>query len=364
MDKNMQKNIILFSFLCLLIAGCVTVPPRELAIPSYNINGITYLPLPSLCDLRNINWDYDTITKAVTLKKDSREINLLVGNSVVLIDGIPKDLKYPVDVYKGMVVVPYRFKSDIVDVLFKPAYPKEAVPSQYITAIRKVVIDAGHGGRDPGAIGVTGLREKDLSLDVAKRLKIILESYGLNVYLTRDCDRFVPLEERARLANRRDADIFISIHANANRVRSLSGLEVYYISNKVDDSRRAQVSADNADLRLENASYDRQNPNLKATVWDIIYGQNRSESIQLARSICNGASRNLDTRVLGIKGAPFYVLKWTQMPSVLVEIGFLSNSSEERLLRNGFYRQQIAEAIAEGVRSYCQDYKFALGSSR
>lgn len=358
----MQKNIILFSFLCLLIAGCATVPPRELAIPSYNINGITYLPLPALCDLRNINWDYDTITKAVTLKKDSREINLLVGNSVVLIDGVPRDLKYPVDVYKGTVVVPYRFKSDIVDVLFKPAYPKEPAPSQYITTIREVVIDPGHGGRDPGAIGVTGLREKDLSLDVAKRLKIILESYGLNVCLTRDYDRFVPLEERSRLANRRDADIFISIHANANRVRSLSGFEVYYISNKIDDSRRAMVSADNSDLKLDNASYDRQNVNLKATVWDIIYGQNRSESIQLARSICNFASRNLDARVLGIKGAPFYVLKWTQMPSVLVEIGFLSNSSEERLLRNGFYRQQIAEAIAEGIRSYSRDYKFALDS--
>lgn len=344
--------------------GCATVPTYELVIPTYNINGISYLPLASLCDLRNINWDYDTFAKTITLKKESKEINLLLGSSLILIDGAPCDLKYPVDIYKGTVVVPYKFMSNIIDVLFKPIYPKEITPSSYITEIRKIVIDPGHGGKDPGAIGRTGSREKDICLDIAKRLRIVLESYGLNVFLTRDYDRSISLEERARFANRRDADLFISIHANANRVKSLSGFEVYYISNRVDDSRRALVSAENADLKLENASFGSQTLNLKATVWDIIYGQNRSESIELARHICKSISNNLETRVLGVKGAPFYVLKWTQMPSILVEVGFLSNSYEERLLRNGFYRQQIAEAMAAGIRNYCWDYTLTLRSRR
>jgi len=362
-----SKKFFRFSFYCYLLFaacyllnGCATVPTQELSLPTYNINGTTYLPLISLCDLKKINWEYDTLTKTITLKKDAKEINLSVGNSIVLVDGVPKDLRHPVDFYEGAVVVPYRFKSEIVDVLFRPSYPAQR---SYAGAIRKIVIDPGHGGRDPGAIGRSGLREKDVALDIAKRLKTIFESSGFEVYLTRDYDKFIPLEERARFANRKGTDIFISIHANANRARSLSGFEAYYISNKIDNERRALVSAENTGLKLENASSYAESLDLKATVWDIIYGQNRSESIALGQHICRYVTNNLDTRVLGVKGAPFYVLKWTQMPALLLEVGFLSNTYEEKLLRNGFYRQQIAEAIAGGLRSYCQDYRLTLQSN-
>lgn len=368
-NLNLKKiNFWIFAFcffaFVLNIIGCATVPTYELAIPTYNIKGVDYLPLALLCDLKDIKWDYDTFTKKITLKKESRQVDLLVGSSLVLVDGIPEDLNSPVSIYEGIVLVPHKFKSRIIDVLFKPGYPKDRTPSAYITAIRKIVIDPGHGGKDPGAIGRSGLREKDVCLDIAKRLKPILETSGFEVFLTRDYDTFIPLEKRAIFANQKNVDLFISIHANANRARRLAGFEVYYVSNQVDDSRRALVSAENADLRLENSTMGNQTINLKTTVWDIIYNQNRCESIELARQICKSVSHNLNTKVLGVKGAPFYVLKWTQMPSVLVEVGFLSNDYEEKLLRDRFYRQQIAETIAQGIRNYCQDYRLTLESRR
>jgi N-acetylmuramoyl-L-alanine amidase len=287
-----------------------------------------------------------------------------VGNSIVLVDGVPKDLRSPVDIYQGAIVVPSRFKTDIIDILIKPEYLEKRAPAGYISGIRKIILDAGHGGKDPGAIGRRGLREKDVTLDITKRLKLLLESYGFNVFLTRDYDRFVALEQRTSLANQRNADLFISVHANANRVRSMTGFEVYYIADRADDARRALVSAENADLKLEDASGAPQTLNVKATLWDIVLNQNRSEAIELARHICRSASSSLDARVWGVKGAPFYVLKWTRMPAILVEVGFLSNLQEEKLLRNGFYRQQIAEAIAAGIRNYSQDYRLTLGSDR
>lgn len=349
---------------CHLLTGCATVLPLEPGVPAYTLNGKSYLPLVSLCDLKAINWDYDTFAKTVTLKKDSHEINLAVGSSIVLVDGIPKDLRYPVDIYKGAVVVPSKFNYEIIDVIFKPAYPQLKAEPSYTAKIKKIVIDPGHGGRDPGAIGVTGLREKDVCLDIGRRLRTALESRGFEAYLTRDNDRFIELKERANFANRRDADLFISIHANANMARRISGLEVYYVARDVDDSRRALASAENAELKLESCAFMPQTRNLKATVWDMIYSQNRCESVELGRQICDYASRNLDIKVSGIKGAAFYVLKLTQMPAILVEVGYLSNSYEEKLLRKGFYRQQICEAIAGGLRDYCQDYRLTLESGR
>jgi len=351
--------------LCRLLTGCATLTPGEPGVPAYSINGRSYLPLVSLCDLKAINWDYDTFARTVTLKKDSHQINLAVGSSIALVDGEPKDLKYPVDLYEGAVVVPAKFNYDVLTPFFKkPEYPPVITESSYPLKIKTIVIDPGHGGKDPGAIGVTGLREKDVCLDIGRRLETALKKYGFEVYLTRDNDRFIELKERAGLANRREADLFISIHANANMAHRVSGLEVYYVGLDVDDSRRALTSAEKADLKLENCVLAPQTLNLKATVWDLLYGQNRCESVELSRKICDYASRNLDIKISGIKGASYAVLKLTEMPAILVEVGYLSNSYEEKLLRKEFYRQQICEAIAGGLEGYCRDYRLSLEPGR
>ncbi len=335
------------------LSGCATAPTRE-SSTTYNINGTTYLPLISLCAAKGINLDYDIFTRSAILSKDGHKINLMVGDSLVLVDGLPHQLKHPVDIYQGAVVVPYRFKEQILDVWFKEYRPSQPAAVS-LTRIRKIVIDAGHGGGDPGAIGRTGVREKDITLDIAKRLSNLLKSEGFSVVMTRSTDRFVPLPSRVDIANRSGADLFLSIHANANRVKSLSGFEAYYVSPSVDDSRRALSAAKDAVLDLDSSYFASRSLNLKATLWDMIYTHSRAESIALARSICRTVNHNLDTKILGIKGGRFYVLKGARMPAVLIETGFLSNYNEERMLKNNYYRQKIAESIVAGIKNYAQD---------
>ena len=342
----------------LFIAGCATIPQRE-ALPTYSINGVSYIPLISLCELRGINWEYDTFTKTVVLTKDNHKVNLRVGESLAIVDGVTRHERYPVELYAGTLAVSQKFKEEVLDALFKESQPA-ARPAVRLH-IKRIVIDAGHGGNDPGAIGRTGLREKDVNLDLAKRLSRLLNNEGAEVVLTRSSDVTVPLSRRIDIANSSRADLFISIHSNANRVRGLSGFEIYYVS-AGSDSKRALSSARDTPLDLERSYFSHASLNLKATLWDMIYTYNRAESIELAREICRKIDRDLETKVLGIKGAGFYVLKGIQMPGILIEIGFLSNPQEERLLRNNYYRQQIAEAILGGIENYSRDYQLAQGS--
>ncbi|MDP3731516.1 MAG: N-acetylmuramoyl-L-alanine amidase, partial [Candidatus Omnitrophota bacterium] len=125
----------------------------------------------------------------------------------------------------------------------------------------------------------------------------------------------------------------------------------------VSDSKRALYSAQHAALNLDKSSFT-QSPslNLKATLWDMIHTSNRAESVRLASDICSVVDLNCNTKVIGVKGAPFYVLKGAHMPAILVETGFLSNYQEERLMRNAYYRQQIAESIAQGIKKYARDF--------
>jgi N-acetylmuramoyl-L-alanine amidase len=353
--KNLYLLGVLTCLLTITLNGCVSVPTKE-ALPTYDINGITYLPLASLCNLKGINLEYDTFAKTAVLIKGSHKINLMVGERLVLVDNLPKYLRHPVDMYQGTVVVPYNFKEQILDTLFKEIYPpRKVVPP---TAIKKVVIDAGHGGKDPGAIGRTGAREKVITLDIAKRLSSLLRADGINVVMTRSIDIYVPLSSRVDMANNAKADIFLSVHVNANRVKSISGCEVYYVSPTVNDSARALSAAQDARLDFDSSCFASNSKDLKATLWDMLYTQSRQESIELARSICQSMKNNLDIAILGIKAGRYYVLKGARMPTVLIEIGFLSNYNEERMLKNGYYRQSIAEAIERAVLDYGRDLTY------
>ena len=225
--------------------------------------------------------------------------------------------------------------------------------------IKKVVIDAGHGGYDPGAIGRTGLKEKDVNLDLAKKLRRLLEDQGVQVVMTRSSDEYVALSKRVEIANKSHADLFISMHANANRTRSLNGFEIYYVSPSANDPKRAMNAAHNIALNLNPDYFAARSTNLKAILWDMIYTDSRAESIRLARSICRSIDRDSSVRVIGVKGANFYVLRGATIPAILVEIGFLSNAAEERLLRSNSYRQQIAVAIVDGLNQYAKSLAMA-----
>lgn len=356
------RNLLLLIFISSLVflSGCATIPPQE-ALPTYTLNGTTYIALLPFCRGRGITFSYDTYTRQVSLSSSSHEINLLVGDTLVLVDGLPQHLKHPVDIYQGTPVVPYKFKEQVLDKLFEGVYPgRKTAP--IADKLKKVIIDAGHGGNDPGARGKSGLREKDVNLDITRRLARILKSEGIEVVLTRSSDKFIPLHRRVDIANNSRADIFISIHSNANRVRSLNGFEVYYVAPSVSDTKRAYAAAQEAALNLDSSCFAASPPDLKAILWDMIYTYNRAESIELARSICKAMGNNLDGRSMRIKGARFEVLRGVRMPGVLIETGFLSNREEEQMLKNGYYRQKIAEGIADGIGDYSKG--FLLTGSR
>jgi N-acetylmuramoyl-L-alanine amidase len=337
-----------FVFLSLNSCGCVSVPKKG-GVASYSISGATYFSLLSLCGLKDIKWDYDPLTRTAGLSKDAHRIRLQAGGKTIYLDGSPRQLKQPVDIYQGMLVVPGQFL-EMIENLFPDRVAAPEGTSFY--KIRKVIIDPGHGGKDPGALGRQGMDEKDVVLDIAKRLSALLRESGVQTVLTRTTDKFIPLEKRAALTENAQADLFISIHANANRSRSLSGFEVYYISPEVSDYKRALNSSRDASLDLDSASLASSSQDLKAILWDMTYTYNRGESIRLSRDICRVINRSVDTRVIGVKNANFCVLRGSCIPAILVEVGFLSNSKEERFLNQPDYRQRVAEGLKQGIYEY------------
>lgn len=213
--------------------------------------------------------------------------------------------------------------------------------------LSRVVIDAGHGGQDTGTIGPTGYTEKELVLDVASRLKeLISANLGAEVVMTRTKDVFVPLETRTAIANQHEADLFISIHANSSKVKSVRGVETFVLN--ITTSREVLDTA-----ARENATSGGLIHELDDIVKKIMMRDKVDESRDLAQHIQKSlAALKGSGPDRGVKEAPFVVLIGANMPSVLAEIGFISNPSDERMIKTAVYRQQIAESLFEGVRSY------------
>lgn len=352
--------------LVIFVSGCVTMPGGE-NIPAYYIGGVTYYPLVSLCDLRNVNFQYDPLLRTASLSKDGQQINLRVGDALILVNNNPRKLEQPVDIYEGTIAVPRQFKEQIFDLYYRPTQPAAPVyrkPASAKIRLRKVVIDPGHGGTDPGALGRSGLREKDVNLDIAKRLSALLKAEGVTTVLTRSTDKFIPLSTRVSIANRSGADLFISIHSNAARNRSVCGFEVYYVAPSVSDIKRASLTARSMPLNLKNAQIASQSQELKTILWDMIYTNSRAESIELSRAVCKEMDSAIDADILGVKNARFQVLRGITMPGILIEVGFVSNTAEERLLRTSAYREKLAAGILEGIRDYSQNMALVEANSR
>lgn len=357
-----KSFLVLFIFIFLL-SSCATIPTGE-NIATYSIGGATYYPLISLCDLRGVQMQYDPLLRTAFLSKDAQQVRLRVGDALVLVNDSPLHLDSPIDIYQGTIAVPRQFKEQVLDVLFKPVTLAGRRAGMGKIKINKVVIDSGHGGNDPGAIGKNGLKEKDINLDIAKRLNSLLKAEGVQTVLTRTTDKFVPLSTRVNLANKSGADLFISIHSNAARSRSLNGFEVYYVSPSVSDSKRAAFTARTVSLNLKDAVFSSDTQDLRAIVWDMIYANSRAESIELAGSLCKVMDASIDANILGVKNARFQVLKGITMPGILIEVGFVSNLNEERLLKTASYREKLAAGILEGIREYSQDMALVQMASR
>ncbi len=234
--------------------------------------------------------------------------------------------------------------------------------------IHRIVIDPGHGGHDTGTISAGGMREKDLVLDVARRLRgYIKHSYPeVEVILTRESDRFVALEERTAIANSRRADLFISIHANASQSRVASGVETYFVSPDLVPAEDLQTAArENATLASSKSS-ERAQP-MVASVMTM--GNRVAESRELARYIQSGLVRGIGAQSpstaanRGVKHAPFVVLLGASMPSVLAEVSFLSNLKDEALLQTVEFRERVAASLYAGLNAYLRKNRSAGAKS-
>jgi len=236
----------------------------------------------------------------------------------------------------------------------KPEGPDSTVSlaRQLGLTVKRIVIDPGHGGKDPGCDFDGGIQEKDIVLDLAKRLAAKIEKQlGCEVLLTRDKDVFVPLDERTAFANVNKADLFISLHVNAHKQSSIYGLETYFL-NMATDERAVMVAA------RENATSEKNISDLQSILNDLMLNTKISESSKLAYQIQNGMMAGIkktyktNKKSLGVKQAPFYVLIGAEMQAVLVEIGFITNPTERKRILSDSYKNLLADGITSGITSY------------
>ena len=224
------------------------------------------------------------------------------------------------------------------------------------STLRRIVVDAGHGGKDPGAVGKSGTLEKDVTLQMAKALsKELTKQIGCEVILTRSGDVYLPLEERTAIANKVGADLFVSLHANANKNRKAHGIETYYLNFSKND-KAAAVAA------RENGTSIKEVSDLELILFDLMANSKINESSRLATVIQEGLVKGIskkysNVRDLGVRQGPFYVLLGATMPSVLVETAFISHPREEKRLRSSAYQKSAAKAIAAAIKDYAVNNK-------
>jgi N-acetylmuramoyl-L-alanine amidase len=228
--------------------------------------------------------------------------------------------------------------------------------------VSSIVIDPGHGGVDPGAVGKKGLYEKDVNLAVCRFLReFVRDSLNIKVILTRDRDVYLSLKERTNMANRNAADLFVSIHCNAHlKGVPRSGFETYFLSEAKTNEERAVAALENASLKFDRETMP--DDNVSFIFYDLAQSAFLDESNRFAENIQISAERHLKIPSRGVKQAGFYVLHGAFMPAVLVECAFISNPDEEKLLRQKTFQKQLAYCIYRGIKSYIEDYEKRVNS--
>jgi N-acetylmuramoyl-L-alanine amidase len=235
---------------------------------------------------------------------------------------------------------------------------KYTLAKQLGLGVKKIVIDPGHGGRDPGAIGLNKIREKDVTLKISKKLKAIIEENleDVEVILTRDKDKTVSLEARTAIAKKEKADIFISVHTNASDKHNVRGVETYFLNYATNEHAMKTAARENATSKLALSDLE--------GIVKIIRYSNVQESRELARKVQKAIYGNLrksykGTRNLGVKQAPFYVLFGSQKPSILIETSFIDHKVEGKLLQTDKYLTVLAKSIFKGIDDYISSFELA-----
>lgn len=307
---------------------------------------------------QSININDGIITRIRTGQYTSTTARLVLDTTEqVAYQIIPDNVSNRINVYifsKGLEpkINRKRYAASNQDQIFKGnnINSKKFTPSlaqEFGLKVKTIIIDPGHGGKDPGAVSrFDGIKEKNITLNIASQLERLLIKDGeYQVFLTRNNDVFMPLEQRTAFANRCKGDLFISIHVNAHQNPDRNGIETYYLSLTEDEESRAVAA-------YENRSAMTQFSNLDKILSNIIKNSKIEESISFAEIIQKNIIQTTHQQNRGVKKAGFVVLIGANMPSILVEVGFLTNPKERRLVQNKFYHKMIAEAIYKGIKEY------------
>lgn len=326
----------------------------------YDLEGRDYCNIEGMASLFRANVKTERSDKRIYLNIYDEQFIFLCHSSYFTFQNEEYKYSYPLLGESGKFYVPLEFVTLHLPGLFPDKMSRNGkkliITQPHDSTIRTIVLDPGHGGRDPGAVG-KNLRacEKDINLSVSLILKNLLEKeLGVKVLMTRSDDRFVSLQSRTRYANENKADLFISIHTNAARDRVSRGIEIYYLSTAKTTEARAVEALENSVVEIYEGGQEalRKYDDLALILSDILQAENLEHSnnlaLKLQMNMCAG-TKAIDR---GIKQANFYVLRGAFMPAVLLEMGFISNPVEESFLVNKEYQERLAQTIFEGIKSF------------
>ncbi|MCK9554551.1 N-acetylmuramoyl-L-alanine amidase [bacterium] len=314
----------------------------------YKSYDIAYIELNSVVKSFGMDLYWNPVLKEVKLESPGFSLLMSLNNRYVSVNGRTFDMPGPMIFHKGILYVPLDIKEDVLDLYIKPGDP---AAGRKITSLRgfKVVIDPGHGGKNIGARNKNGADEKTIVLDIAKKVAAVLEKKGLQVVMTRDKDVFLKLSKRCDIAQSEQADLFISIHANSAPAKGVTGIETFVLGTPASEVIKSIEEIEDGDLALGDSVYT------NGQSGPIDSARRKRLSKRLACFINEEVVKSAQVKNRGVKEARFYVLRNTDMPAVLVEVGFISNADESVLLLHEDYRDKIAGGIASGVLNYFQE---------
>ena len=355
-------------------------PPRTLDAV-YQVDGVIYLPAEPLLDQLGAHTVWSATAGRLTVTHENNVAAATLFSDVALINGRLLPLGATPRFIGGRLCLPVSFFEQVLPKLLgksvkltglTPSAPPPVVLQPYVEpppdaapgrrhamlSLRKIVLDAGHGGHDTGARSPQGLNEKDVNLALALKLaKKLRRRTNLEVVLTRHDDTFIPLPERTRIANEAGADLFMCLHANGAYSQTATGFEVYFLSARASDARAAALA------RLENSAealggavdgLPAGGDDLSAIFHDLIRTENLAASQRMAVAIQARLDLAMNIENRGVKQAPFYVLVGAQMPAVLVEVGFMSNPDEAAMLFRPEVQDRIVDALYDAILYYDQ----------
>jgi len=392
MQLKIKVLIKILLIIAVLITGCLLSVQDAFSAGTPSETGAAktgYVNIIQVIDYFNLDYEFDELAGVLILKKGTQTLILHAGSKAYYYGDRTYFSGIPVRIETGRIFV----SSEIVDFIIKRFVRKrvkwEVVNGNFVvsgrTLIEKevvsgrkgtelttprrkidiIIIDPGHGGKDPGGIGYGGIREKDIVLDISKLLqKELRRSSSKKVIMTRKEDVFVSLEERSKIANGNNNggnSIFVSIHANVALDKSSKGFESYYLSlHPFGENARDVAEIENAVITYEDKPYADYLKEVLNRVVDVEY---RKESMKLASYINQGIAQMVNQAMpnRGVKGAFFYVLKESKMVAVLVEIGFITNKKEAELLKSREYQTKLAKGIASGIISFIDEFERTNG---